>query len=195
MQIREQRFLVAREPFYRGLWTSFVVLLTARIPKVSLLSPIFLFRGVGDRRFRVPTKPLLGSIVFHAIAIVLLVRFIQLYGTAPPPVDLTAVMDDTYYPLPPLPHPDALPKITPKGPGGKPGRSEQPKEDPKPGSSTLRKDLTVISTTSRPDNNRQTIIQPKSPPDLIIKQDLKLPNLILGNPLADDRQAAGSISV
>ena len=30
---------------------------------------------------------------------------------------------------------------------------------------------------------RQTIIQPKSPPDLIIKQDLKLPNLVLGNPL------------
>ena len=183
MQIREQRFLIAREPFYRGFWTSFAILLTVRIPKVSLLSPVYLFRGVGDRRFRVPTKPLLGSIVLHAIAIVLLVRFIQLYGTAPPPVDLTAVMDDTYYPLPPLPHPDALPKITPKGPGGKPGRSEQPKEDPKPGSSSLRKDLTVISTTSRPDNNRQTIIQPKSPPDLIIKQDLKLPNLVLGNPL------------
>ena len=183
MQIREQKFLISREPRYTVLWTSFVVLLTSKVPKVSLLSPVYLFRGVGERRFRMPTMPLLGSIVFHSIAIVLLVRFIQLYGTAPPPVDLTPVADDTYYPLPPLPHPEALPKITPKGPGGKPGRSEQPKDDPKPGSSSLRKDLTVISTTSRPDNRHQTIIQPKSPPDLIIKQDLKLPNIVLGNPL------------
>jgi Gram-negative bacterial TonB protein C-terminal len=183
MQIREQRFLVSREPLCRGFWTSFVVLLTARLPKISMMSPIYLFRGVGDRQFRLHTKALLGSIVMHGVAIFLLVRFIQIYGTAPPSVDLTSVMDDTYYPLPSLPHPDALPKITPKGPGGKPGRSQQPQEDPMPGSSSLRKDLTVISTTSRPDNMRQTIIQPKSPPDLIIKQDLKLPNLVLGNPL------------
>ena len=97
-----------------------------------MLSPVYLFRGVGARRFHLPTKAMLGSIVLHGIAIVLLVRFIQLYGTAPPPADLTSVMDDTYYPLPPLPHPNALPKITPKGPGGKTGLSEQTHEDPKP---------------------------------------------------------------
>ena len=183
MQIREQRFLVSRETFYRGLWTSFIVLLTARVPKASMMHPVYIFRGTGARRFLLPTRSLLGSIVMHGIAIFLLVRFIQLYGSAPPPVDLTSVMDDTYYPLPPLPHPEALPKITPKGRGGKPGRAEKPQDDPKPGSSSLRKDLTVISTTSRPDNMRQTIIQPKSPPDLIIKQDLKLPNIVLGDPL------------
>ena len=42
----------------------------------------------------------------------------------------------------------------------------------------------MISNPIHPDNNHQTIIQPKSPPNLIIKQDLKLPNVVFGNPLA-----------
>jgi len=182
MQIREHRFLVSTDPLYRSLWTSSVVLLTTRVPRISLYSA-YLFRSASVRGIRLPGRSLLGSAALHGIAILLLVRFVQIYGTAPPPADMTSVMDDTYYPLPPLPRPEALPKITPQGPGGKPGRAEQPQEDPNPGSSSLRRDLTVISNTSHPDNRHQTIIQPKSPPDLIIKQDLKLPNLVLGNPL------------
>ena len=89
-----------------------------------------------------------------------------------------------YYPLATPQDHRPLPRIAPPGPGGRPGRGTQPEDDPKPGSSTLHKDLTVISNPIHPDNNHQTIIQPSSPPDLIIKQDLKLPNVVFGNPLA-----------
>ena len=41
-------------------------------------------------------------------------------------------------------------------------------------------DLTAISKPLHPDNIHQTIVQPASPPDLRIPNDVKLPNLSLG---------------
>jgi TonB family protein len=191
MRIREQRFLVTTEPFCAGFWSSFVALWTPRRRATANSAYSFrneknsayLFRSGDPRRFLLPGKSLCGSVVLHVIAVFLLFRLAQ---TLPPtlhaaqlPIDKEAIY---YFPKPQ--HHETLPRITPPGPGGNPGRGVQPQEKPKLGSSTFHRDLTVISNPVHPDNAHQTIIQPSSPPDLIIKQDLKLPNLVLGNPLA-----------
>ena len=192
MQIREQRFLVSTQPFYEGVWSSFVALWTPGSRAVtrnssSLLrndrNSAYLFRSADSRRFRLPGKSLLGSIFLHGAAVFLLFRLAQ---TLPPtlhaaqlPFDKEAIY---YFPKPQ--HHETLPRITPPGSGGSPGRGVRPEVQPKLGSSTFHTDLTVISNPVHPDNAHQTIIQPSSPPDLIIKQDLKLPNLVLGNPMA-----------
>jgi TonB-like protein len=187
MQIRVQRFLVPVEPFYLGWFSSFAALCKSPDPSVSKCSP-YLFRSNGVRRLEPPgkSKSLIGSVVLHVAAVFLL---LQVADTRVSPLNTTEVNrlkveDIYYYPLPKVEDPRPMPRIAPPGPGGKSGRGAQPEVDPKVGSSTFHKDFTVISNPIHPDNNQQTIIQPSSPPDLIIKQDLKLPNVMFGNPLA-----------
>ena len=48
------------------------------------------------------------------------------------------------------------------------------------GSTTPAKRIIVVSKPVHPDNNRQTIYQPATPPDLRITMDLKLPNIVGG---------------
>jgi len=132
-----------------------------------------------------PGKSLLGSIALHAAAVFFLLRIAQTPVAAPNNAQVIRVnINDVYYALAMLQHPKTLPRIAPPGPGGRPGRGARPEENPKSGSTTFHRDLTVISNPIHPDNIHQTIIQPSSPPDLIIKQELELPNLVLGNPLA-----------
>ena len=49
--------------------------------------------------------------------------------------------------------------------------------------STAHSVLTIASNPAHPDNTRQTIIQPNSPPELHITSEMKLPNMILVKPL------------
>jgi len=56
------------------------------------------------------------------------------------------------------------------------------------GSSDFERKLTVVSAPLHPTNSHQLILQPSTPPDLLIKQELKLPNSILGTPLAMPRE-------
>jgi len=144
-----------------------------------------LFRRAGASRTAPRGKSLISSVVVHVAAIFLLLQVADNDIAARNTINVARLKDEViYYQLPPHQAPKPVPRIAPPGPGGKPGRGVQPKEDPKPGSTTFHRDLTVISNPIHPDNNHQTIIQPKSPPNLIIKQDLKLPNVVFGNPLA-----------
>jgi hypothetical protein len=51
------------------------------------------------------------------------------------------------------------------------------------GSTAVHLNLTIVSRPARPDNFRQTIYQPNSPPELKITTELKLPNIVMGHPL------------
>jgi hypothetical protein len=73
-----------------------------------------------------------------------------------------------------------LPRITPPGRGGRPGSGIHPNVAPDFGRTTSNADLTAISKPLHPDNLHQTIVQPASPPDVRIPNDLQLPNLALG---------------
>jgi uncharacterized membrane protein YgcG len=83
------------------------------------------------------------------------------------------------YPVPRKALTDYLPSLEPPGKGGKPGRGNRPDKPPARGSLEWHPRFTVVSNPPHPDNFTQTIIQPASPPDLKIKKELKLPNLVL----------------
>src|SRR5712692_7574458 len=77
-----------------------------------------------------------------------------------------------------------LPSVAPPGPGGRPGIGFRPELLPARGSTAFHARLTIVSNPPRPDNNRQTIVQLSSPPELRIAAELRLPNVLIGNPLA-----------
>jgi hypothetical protein len=87
-----------------------------------------------------------------------------------------------YYRVPLLDRTQTLPRIAPAGPGARPGRGSKPEQLPALGSTAAHSNLTVVSKPAVPDNNRQTIYQRSSPPELRIPVELKLPNMVLGNP-------------
>jgi len=184
MQIKTQRILLPVEPLYSGCWTSIAVLLRSPDPAISKYSA-YLFRKTGAGRPATRGRSLISSVIVHAAAVFLLLQMSDNDMAARNSIHVARMKDEViYYQLPLHHEPKPVPRIAPPGPGGRPGRGAQPKEDPKLGSTTFHRDLTVISNPIHPDNNHQTIIQPSSPPDLIIKQDLKLPNVVFGNPLA-----------
>jgi hypothetical protein len=87
-----------------------------------------------------------------------------------------------YYRVPLLNSTQTLPRIAPAGPGARPGSGSKPEQIPLLGSTVSNSKLTVVSKPAVPDNNRQTIYQRASPPDLRIPVELKLPNMVLGDP-------------
>ena len=78
-------------------------------------------------------------------------------------------------------------KITPAESGGAAGKGTAPGK-PALGSSVFHRKLTAVSNPVHPGNSHQLIVQPSSPPDLLIKQEIKLPNSILGTPLVMSRE-------
>jgi hypothetical protein len=52
------------------------------------------------------------------------------------------------------------------------------------GSTTRHGTLTAVSNPVHPDNSEQTIIQPSLPPNILLEQEVRLPNIVIGNPLA-----------
>jgi hypothetical protein len=72
-------------------------------------------------------------------------------------------------------------RMLPPGPGAAPGSGLQPELPPIKGASSSQM-LFAVSRPKLPDNEHQTIIQPLSPPDLRIKAELKLPNMLLAKP-------------
>ena len=56
------------------------------------------------------------------------------------------------------------------------------------GASDFHRKLTAVSTPVQASNSHQLIIQPATPPDLLIKQEIKIPNSILGTPLVMPRE-------
>ncbi len=101
----------------------------------------------------------------------------------PAPIAYAAEPDNDviYYEVPVVHKERQVPQIAPPGDAGRPGEGLKAEETPTKGSTVSLGDLTVVSKPLQPDNHRQTIIQPLSPPDMRITQDVKLPNVIMGN--------------
>ena len=73
-----------------------------------------------------------------------------------------------------------LPRIQPRGAGAHPDEGQFPHLRPALGSTASNRVLAAVSKPLHPDNARQTIVQPSSPPNLKITTELKLPNIIDG---------------
>jgi hypothetical protein len=177
------RMIVRAEPRYRSVWSSLGTALS-RGATDSRKKALFLFRDTAETDFRLSSKSFLATFVLHVGVAFLILRFVHFEVAADNRVDNDDLADaKIYYVVPPPQKAKPLRKIAPRGPGSAPGRGEIPDKPPAKGSSVLHKALTVVSNPPHPDNDHQTIIQPASPPDLIIKHDIKLPNIVLGEPL------------
>ncbi len=117
----------------------------------------------------------------HLVAILVLPFLLML----PPGRDITSVAaysepEKIYYRLTTHDPFEKLPRIAPAGPGGHPGAGSPELRLPILGSTAAHQRIIIVSKPVRPDNHRQTIYQPATPPDLKITMDLKLPNIIGG---------------
>jgi len=141
-------------------------------------------RGATPRRRYFRGRSFSTSLVFHLAAIFLIVYLHEAYPDSVSAFDETVSQPEViYYRVPLRQLPKTLPHIAPAQPGGRPLDGIVPAPVPAAGSPASQNLLTIVSKPSHPDNNHQTIIQPSSPPDLKITNDLKLPNIILGKPL------------
>jgi len=154
-----------------------------------------LYRDASLTGFRLPGFGILNSLLLH-LALILGIIFVPMaLPTRAPHLSAAFLPPEViFYPVPENCTPSRLPGIAPRGPGGRPGSGVRPKVAPDPGKRVSNGDLTVISKPLHPDNSHQTIIQPASPPDLRIPNDLRLPNLSLGT-LAAPKKPTFDLSI
>jgi hypothetical protein len=179
-KLKTPRFLVTREPIYRGVRSALKVLFTRTLSSSRQHTQFFFDRAL----LRLPRKNRLTlgtSTAIHALFLFLLIYMPQLVPAKEAELDSTPPQPEKIFYRVSLDSPKALPRIAPQGAGARPGSGPFALQFPALGSNAVAHNLTVVSKPKVPDNLRQTIIQPLSPPDLRIKTDIKLPNIILGN--------------
>ena len=171
------RICVGGESFLANCRDSLAVLASrAQIP--SSVSPNRFFR----RTVLTPThfrgSSLSASVLVHCLFLAILV-YAPRFFPARAPARLQAQFHEEriYYRLPLL-NPQDLPRLAPPGPGGHSGSGSVAVPVPALGSTAIHPSLTIISKPLHPDNSRQTIYQPSSPPDLRIATEQKLPNIV-----------------
>lgn len=180
-----------------------------KVAPVSMVRPLLVTQpeGFGRRiytpvlRRYLPGRTMFTSVVLHIAFAIWLVRFpFELLSGPPPEPEPTKAVTPIYYSIRKADLSKLLPSVLPPGPGSKPGHGIHPNKPPALGSTNFHPKLTIVLTPPHPDNNHQTIIQPDSPPELKIMQDLKLPNVLIGNPLAptkpklDPKASKGTLS-
>ena len=173
-------FLIRSESAFLGCLASVKALCShPKLPHSPALNR--LYRDASLTGARPPAGGLANSVVLHCALIVGLI-YIPLVLPPPSPNMSSAFFNQEiiYYPVPARRPNTTLPRIAPKGPGGRPGSGFRPKEIPAAGKTISSGNLTVISKPLHPDNFHQTIVQPATPPDIRIPNDLKLPNIALG---------------
>ena len=173
-------FLIEKQPAGSGLWES----IRALCARGSFAQPATLlpFRKSFLTQ-KGPSSSLLGvSLLLHSLAVAGLIYVPRFIPESPAPLALSERFDTMIYYDVPVEHSEKeLPSIAPPGEAGRPGEGTKPEQIPNLGSAVSLGGLTVISKPSQPDNHHQTIVQPLSPPEMRITQDVKLPNVILGN--------------
>src|SRR5215470_2427674 len=161
-------------------WDSLAVLLR-RSPRSSSQVSYFL-RGANLTRVEFAGRPLSASFVLHGALVAILIYLPQaIPARAAQVLPAQIHVQRIYYRISPF-EPAKIPRIAPAGPGGRPGAGTIPVRVAALGSTAPHPNMTIVSHPVHPDNFRQTIIQPSSPPDLKITTELKLPNIVLGNP-------------
>lgn len=173
-------FLVANQPRHRGFWEALAVVLGTERPVRPATS-----RGTTvyteQTQSYWPRLNLFTSAFLH-LATFLFVTAFPIQSLLSRPADKAP--EETRYELKNVNITLYLPPLRSRGPGGRPGRGTDPSKLPALGSTAFHPRQTIVSNPARPDNTRQTIVQPNSPPELIIPYEPKLPNVVLGSNLA-----------
>ena len=178
---REPEFLVSRK-FFRTSWFSRLGTLLSRYPAHLTFIAGSYFHNIPLLPRRFAGKQMGASVILHGFAFMLL-PFVMRY--LPFQVTQAANVADRdqqviYYHLanPEIRQPARM--VAP-GPGAAPGSGVQPELPPIKGATSSQM-LFAVSHPKLPDNDHQTIIQPLSPPELRIKAEMKLPNMLLAKP-------------
>jgi len=181
-QARMPRFPVSGQT-EKTSWFSLLGTLFEKVHFPTFREPVRLFRQTPLLPFRVAGRSLSVSVVLH-IGLILLIPLAVSYVASQ---EISSYADAEvepqrmiYYTLPKDNPSEKLPKITPKGEGGQPGSGQLQALLQKLGSETDARKIVIVSKPVRPDNKRQTIYQPATPPDLKLNMDLKLPNIVGG---------------
>jgi hypothetical protein len=180
-EVRMPQFPISGKREKSGWWSSLAVI-CRRVDLPLLRQPIKLFRSTPVAPFRFAGRAISGSVVLH-VCLILLLPFLLSYTAAQQYVSNAAFEEPQrviYYQIPKNDPFEKLPRITPSGEGGQPGAGEIQALLQKIGSTTSSRKIVIVSKPVRPDNKRQTIYQPATPPDLHIDMDLKLPNIVGG---------------
>jgi hypothetical protein len=180
-EARLPQFPVSGERQKADWWNSLKTI-CERVKLPVLREPLKLFRGTPVVPFRFAGRSISASVVLH-IGFIFLLPLLLAY-TAAQQVAANAVYDEPqkiiYYQIPKHDPYERLPRITPSGEGGQPGAGELQALLQKIGSTTSARKIVIVSKPVRPDNKRQTIYQPATPPELHIDMDLRLPNIVGG---------------
>jgi hypothetical protein len=183
-EARLPQFPISGERAKSGWWSSLKAI-CQRVDFPLRREPVRLFRNTPVAPFRFAGRAISGSVVLH-IGLIFLLPVLLSYI---PAQEIAANADSEepqrviYYQIPKNDPFEKLPRITPAGEGGQPGAGEIQALLQKIGSTTTARKIVIVSKPPRPDNKRQTIYQPATPPDLHIDMDLKLPNIV-GGPTA-----------
>ena len=175
------RLFVRKDSLFGNCASSLAALATPS-PKLSC-SAIYFLRSANITRVRFSGRSIGASFVLHCSFLALLLYLPQVI-----PANATLVeaapdhLEKIYYHIPVLPA-AKLPRLAPKGPGGRPGAGSRPARLPALASTVQRPNVLIVSHPAHPDNFHQTIFQPTAPPDLKITTDQKLPNIVLGQAL------------
>jgi hypothetical protein len=170
--------------FYRFSWWELLRTALTRYPFHLSNVSATLFRQVPvcPRRFAV--HALVASLVLHLLGYAFFPEFFSRFVPASSQAALLIDQDKIVYYHFVKPQPRArIPKILPPGPGSMPGIGSNPGQTPAKGATKALGNLFAVSHPRFADNSHQTILQHNSPPELRIKQDLKLPNIILAKPM------------
>ncbi|HEV3482797.1 MAG TPA: energy transducer TonB [Candidatus Acidoferrales bacterium] len=174
--VRTPQFIVVRDSASSSLWES-VKTLFARVKLPGYRNSGNLFRHVTLERSASPKRPFSASLVIHLCFILLIVYLHQAMPRESFAAPVSPYAERIYYRVPLVEQAKLLPRVAPAGPGGRPGAGSVPDRSPALGSSA-RQMVVIISKPVHPDNSHQTIYQPKSPPDIRITTDIKLPNIV-----------------
>jgi Gram-negative bacterial TonB protein C-terminal len=178
---RAPRFLVPWSARSSG-WRDCLKTICTRVPLQSFYRSIELFRETPVAPFRFTGRTLSFSLLLHVAGILVLTSLLAYSRSSD--VNSYAAYEQPehliYYQLPKKDPFEKLPRIIPSGEGGQPGAGQLQAILQKIGSTTSAKRIVIVSKPVRPDNNRQTIYQPATPPDLHIDMELKLPNVVGG---------------
>ena len=177
---RVPAFLVLPQPLWTGGWSSLqAIFAPGPLPTSMKVSPFFHHVDIG--RFKWTGQSLAASLLVHCASLVLLFQFPYAAAMNRLSADsATEPQERIYYSIDVLDTTKPLPQIQPRGEGAHPDAGQFPHLRPALGSTASNRALAAVSNPLSPDNTRQTIVQPSSPPNLKITAELKLPNVIDG---------------
>lgn len=171
------RLLIRRESFFRSLFGCLAAIATRGPARPSTPARYFTRGRALPVAYRRRSAGL--SVLLHGAAVALLVYLPPLLPASQPLAEIQRPEKVYYYYRIPL---DALPKAPPAvtttprpEDAPRPSVPTPPKLQSPPASSLA----TLSSKPAHPDNTRQTIYQSASPPQLIIRTDQKLPNVVI----------------